>query len=293
MVLGAFFFASMAVCVKYASSAFSSAELVFWRGLIGMGLLWGIARHQRVSLATAYPGMHAWRSLVGVISLGAWFYAIAGLPLATALTLNYMSGVWIALFVLGGMLLAWDPRRGQAALRHHGTLSLAVLAGFAGVVLMLRPSLDAQQAFAGLMGLISGLFAAVAYIQVKALGGLGEPNVRIVFFFSVGSAVGGAAGMVLTGLSAWDWAAAAWLPPIALLAALGQLCMTRAFSQGSTLVVASLQYLGIVFGGIYSMLLFDESVPLAGWLGMALIVASGIAATVLRARAVLTPSQEP
>jgi S-adenosylmethionine uptake transporter len=292
MVLGAFFFASMAVCVKYASSAFSSAELVFWRGLIGMGLLWGITRHRRVSLATAYPGMHAWRSLVGVISLGAWFHAIAWLPLATALTLNYLSSVWIAAFVLGGTLLAWE-RCGATALRHHGLLSLTILAGFAGVVMMLRPGMDGPQVFAGLMGLLSGLLSALAYIQVTALGRLGEPDSRIVFYFTAGSAAGGAVGMLLTGVSPWIWSAAAWLPAIAVLAALGQLCMTRAFSQGSTLVVASLQYLGIVFAGLYSVLLFDEQVPLVGWLGMALIVASGIAATVLRARAASTPSQEP
>jgi S-adenosylmethionine uptake transporter len=257
-----------------------------------MGLLWGITRHRRVSLATAYPGMHAWRSLVGVISLGAWFHAIAWLPLATALTLNYLSSVWIAAFVLGGTLLAWE-RCGATALRHHGLLSLTILAGFAGVVMMLRPGMDGPQVFAGLMGLLSGLLSALAYIQVTALGRLGEPDSRIVFYFTAGSAAGGAVGMLLTGVSPWIWSAAAWLPPIAVLAALGQLCMTRAFSQGSTLVVASLQYLGIVFAGLYSVLLFDEQVPLVGWLGMALIVASGIAATVLRARAASTPSQEP
>jgi cell division protein FtsX len=47
-----------------------------------------------------------------VLSLGAWFYAIAGLPLATAMTLNYMSSVWVAAFLVGGALLAWNPRAG-------------------------------------------------------------------------------------------------------------------------------------------------------------------------------------
>jgi S-adenosylmethionine uptake transporter len=59
--------------------------------------------------------------------------------------------------------------------------------------------------------------------------------------------------------------------------------MTRAYSQGATLVVASLQYFGIVFGAIFSVTLFGDSIPLSGWVGMALIVSSGIAATVLRA----------
>jgi S-adenosylmethionine uptake transporter len=61
--------------------------------------------------------------------------------------------------------------------------------------------------------------------------------------------------------------------------------MTRAYSHGATLVVASLQYSGIVFAALYSVVLFDDQLPPMGWAGMALIVASGIAATVLRARA--------
>ena len=91
MVLAAFLFASMGVCVKMGSGYFNPAELVFYRGVIGMGLLWGIARATGVPLRTQYPGMHAWRSTIGVAALGAWFYAIAHLPLATAMTLNYMS----------------------------------------------------------------------------------------------------------------------------------------------------------------------------------------------------------
>lgn len=80
MVLAAFLFASMGVCVKMASAHFNAAELVCYRGFIGIAILWLLARSQRVSLATQYPGMHAWRSLVGVVSLGAWFYSIGQLP---------------------------------------------------------------------------------------------------------------------------------------------------------------------------------------------------------------------
>ncbi len=285
MVLGSLFFATMAVCVKFASAWFNAAELVFYRGLLGMLFMWMLARRQRVSLGTAYPGMHAWRSLVGVLSLGAWFYAIAWLPLATAMTLNYMSSVWVAAFLVGGALIAWSPRDGAAGALRQGPLVLTVLAGFTGVVMMLRPTIDQHQAFAGMVGLLSGFMAAFAYMQVMALGKLGEPETRTVFYFALGSAVAGGAAMLLTGASPWDWKHALWLIPVGLLASLGQLCMTRAYSHGATLVVANLQYSGIVFGALYSLLLFGDTIPAVGWAGMALIVASGLAATALRARA--------
>ncbi|MEJ8836135.1 DMT family transporter [Ramlibacter sp. AN1133] len=285
MLAASLFFATMAVCVKIASASFSASELVFWRGLIGMAVMAAWARSQGTSLATHYPGMHAWRSLVGVLSLGAWFYAIAGLPLATAMTLNYMSSVWIAAFLVGGALIAWNPRSGAPLPGRQGTLALTVLAGFAGVVLMLRPTMEQHQVFAGLVGLLSGLLSAFAYLQVMALGKIGEPEVRTVFYFALGSALAGGIGMLAGGVSPWNWGSALWLLPIGLFASLGQWCMTRAYSHGATLVVANLQYSGIVFGALYSVLLFAERIPLAGWAGMALIVASGVAATVLRARA--------
>jgi S-adenosylmethionine uptake transporter len=284
MVLGSFFFATMAVCVKFALEWFNTAELVFYRGLLGMLFMWLLARGQGVSMATRYPAMHAWRSLVGVISLAAWFFSIGQLPLATAMTLNYMSSVWIAAFVVGGALLVWNPRRG-AAIPRQGPLVLSVLAGFAGVVLMLRPTIDQNQLFGGLVGLMSGMTAAFAYMQVMALGKIGEPDSRTVFYFAVGSTLAGAAWMAIAGLSAWDWGHALWLLPVGLLASLGQLCITRAYSQGATLVVASLQYFGILFGALYSVWLFGDAISPSGWTGMALIVASGIAATVLRSRA--------
>ncbi|MEO5671805.1 MAG: DMT family transporter [Ramlibacter sp.] len=292
MVLGSLLFAVMAVCVKFASAWFTSAELVCYRGLLGMLFVWLLARGQKMPLATQYGAMHAWRSLVGVLSLGAWFYAIGKLPLATAMTLNYMSSVWIAAFLVGGTLLAWNPRAGPAGspgtgipLLQQGALVLTVLAGFVGVIMMLQPTIDQNQMFAGVVGLLSGLTAAFAYMQVMALGKLGEPATRTVFYFAAGSAVGGAAGMAVTGVSDWNWQHALWLVPMALLASLGQLCMTRAYNHGATLVVASLQYSGVVFGAIFSVTLFGDVISPSGWVGMALIVCSGVAATVLRERA--------
>jgi S-adenosylmethionine uptake transporter len=284
MLLGAAFFATMGVCVKFASAHFSPAELVFYRGLVGIVFLAVIAKQQGISLRTRYPGMHVWRSAVGVLSLGSWFYAIAHLPLATAMTLNYMSGVWVAAFLVGGALLNWNPQDGQSA-ASQGPLAITVLTGFAGVVMMLRPTIEQNQIFAGLIGLLSGFVAAFAFMQVMALGRVGEPEARTVFYFAIGTAVAGGAVMVFDGVSPWDWQQAIWLLPVGVFASLGQLCLTRAYSQGATLVVANLQYSGIVFAALYSLLLFGDDIAWMGWAGMALIVLSGMASTLLRARA--------
>ena len=278
MVLASLLFATMGVGVKIAAGGFNITELVFYRGLVSVVFTAVLLRVQGTPLRTPVPMMHAWRTLVGTLSLGAWFYAIAYLPLATAMTLNYMSSVWIAAFIVGGGLMYGNLPR-------QGPLLATVLAGFAGVVLTLRPTLDQNQLFAGVIGLLSGIGAALAYMQVTALGRLGEPAGRTVFYFALGALVAGAVGIAFTGFTPWHrvtWAAAAWLVPIGMLASLGQWCMTKAYSGGSTLVAANLQYSGIVFASVYSVLLFGDKIPLSGWLGIAVIVASGIAATVLR-----------
>ena len=289
MVLASFLFATMGVGVKIAAASFTVAEVVFYRGLVGVVFLALVMRASGVTWRTRVPGMHAWRTLMGTLSLGAWFYSIALLPLATAMTLNYMSGVWIAAFIVGGGLL-YGRTQGQ------GLLLTAVLAGFVGVVMTLRPTIEQNQLFAGVIGLLSGIGAALAYMQVTALGRMGEPTSRTVFYFALGSVAAGAMAMVFTGVTPWvrvSWQAAAWLLPIGILASAGQWCMTRAFTHGATLVVANLQYSGIVFAAIYSLVLFGDDIPLIGWLGIVVIVASGIASTVLRAHAMPdTPAEE-
>lgn len=283
MLLGAFFFATMGVCIKFASNDFNSFEIVTYRGLVGIIFMWFYVRHRGVSLHTRVPMMHAWRSLVGSVAMTSWFFAISALPLATAMTLNYMSSVWIATFLIGGAILL--QRRGQPILR-QGPLFLTVLAGFAGVAMMLRPTLAPNQLLGGLVGLFSGLLSALAYLQVAALAKVGEPESRTVFYFSVGTTITGGIGMAFAGATPWHWPQALWLLPIGLLAVLGQLCMTRAYTRGGTMVVANLQYSGIVFAGIYGITIFGDQLPLIGWLGMALIVLSGVAATALRTREV-------
>lgn len=290
MLLATLSFALMGVCVKLASSSFTSSELVFYRGAVGVIVMGAWMRSQGVTIKSTVPWMHVGRSLAGVISLSAWFYALSTLPLATAMTLNYTSSLWVAAFVLIGAAL-WGTQ-GQA--KTHGLqtgLLVTVAAGFAGVLLVLRPAIHQGQVLEGLIGLASGLIAAFAYMQVSKLTRHGEPEARIVFYFAIGTLITGAFSLFFTGLSSLQTTASLWLVPIGVLASIGQFSMTKAYGSGATLLVANLQYMGIVYSALLGLWVFGDQITLLGWLGMALIIASGVAATALRRRT--QPSTEP
>ena len=289
MVLASFFFASMSVCVKFAATDFNTFELVFYRGAIGTLIMVVVCQRKNISLKTPVPKMHAVRSIAGVISLAAWFYAIAKLPLATAMTLNYMSSVWVAAFLVGSTL--WIGTFKSAA--RQVPVAMTVLLGFVGVVMTLRPSFEQNQFAAGIIGVVSGMVSAIAYLQVAGLGKVGEPVERTVFYFSLGSAIAGALCMLVWGTSEWVWTPALWLLPVGILAVLGQWCLTQAYNDGATLVIANLQYSGIVFSAVFGLFLFGDEIPWVGWAGIGVIVLSGIAATAFRERSVgHMPAQE-
>lgn len=278
MVLASFLFATMGVCVKLASARYAPGEIMLYRGLIGAAIIAVVARSRRTPLATPVPAVHFWRSLAGVTAMFLWFYALGNLPLATAMTLNYMSSVWMALFLLGGAAML-------GTFRVDGRLIGTVLLGFGGVALILRPTIEHDQLWHGLIGLISGMISAMAYLQVSALARAGEPELRIVFYFSVGGATFGLVATLFTGAHAHDWRGGALLLAVGVLATVAQLLMTRAYSTGRTLVIASLQYLGIAFSFLYGVVLFADRVTWMALGGMLLIVGAGLAATLLRSRA--------
>jgi S-adenosylmethionine uptake transporter len=279
MVCAAFLFATMGVCVKLAAAFYGSSEIVMYRGVIGLSLMALTLRRQGVSLRTPVPAMHLWRGVSGVTALCLWFYAIAGLPLATAMTLNYMSSIWMALFLIGGAVMLGGARV-------DGRLVATVLAGFAGVALILRPTLEASQLWHGLVGLLSGVLSALAYLQVTALGRVGEPEGRVVMYFSLGGLLVGAALTALTdaGFHAHTPQGAALLLAVGLSATAAQWLMTRAYAVGRPLVNASLQYLGIAFAYGYGVLVFGDALHPMALTGTVLVVGAGVAAARLRQR---------
>ena len=276
MLVASFLFAVMGVCVKLASQYYTTSEIVLCRGVIGVLFILCLIRLRGGTLRTPFPRDHFIRGGVGVVSLWMWFYSFSLLPIATATTLNYMSSIWIAvmLFVAG-----WWQGHKKFEWGLAGTVALS----FLGVALLMRPSLNAEQLLGGAISLASGVLSALVYLQVRKLGLLGEPEYRVVFYFSATGVLAGLVGSVVTGhVPLWhshSWIGALLVLMIGLTATTAQIAMTRAYRLGNTLVTANLQYTGIVFSSLFGVLIWDDAPGWIGWLGMAIILASGMLAT--------------
>jgi drug/metabolite transporter (DMT)-like permease len=268
MLVAGFFFATMGVFVKYGAEHFDAAEMAFYRSFVGLIFITAIVVARRGSVRTHYLGGHTIRSVVGSVSLIGYFYAMANLPLATAQTLNYTSPLFLAIatvVVLGERFSGW--------------LVAAIAIGFAGVALLLQPTMQGGKDAAALIGLFSGVFAAWAYLSVRTLGRIGEPDYRVVFWFTViGSIICAGWQLTTSTFHALRWDNLWIVIGIGFCGTVAQLAMTRAYRTGNTLVVGALSYSTLVFGSIATFVLWDERMPPMGYAGMAIIIASGIMA---------------
>lgn len=276
MLVAAVLFAFMGAIVKVAIQHYAVLEIVFYRSLIGMLALYAFVRWRGETLATPVARTHLARGAVGTAALALWFYATGALPLGTALTLNYTSPIFLAALSIGFAL-----RAGESI---DWKLVGAIAIGFLGVILLLQPTVDATQALAAAAGLVSGVLSAIAYWYVRTLGRLGEPEWRTVFYFTLSGTVLGLIGTLINGFSTHDARGIAMLLAIGISATLAQLAMTRAYAYGHTLVVANLQFVAVVVASLLGIALFGDHIPLIGWIGIAVIIASGVLSTALVAR---------
>jgi S-adenosylmethionine uptake transporter len=220
---------------------------------------------------------------VGVTSLWMWFYAISTLPLATAMTLNYMSPIWMAIWLFAHGW--WHAKK-----RMEWPLLAAVGASFVGVICLLQPAFASDQFWPAMIAVVSSMLTAVAYLQVRKLGLAGEPENRVVFYFALMNIAAGIAGNYLFAKGGTVWhpihtaKGGLLLLGIGVCATSAQIAMTRAYRLGKTLVVANLQYTGIVFSSLWGVLLMGDDFGWLSWTGIGIILLSGIAATFYNTR---------
>ncbi|MEO6698283.1 MAG: DMT family transporter [Paraperlucidibaca sp.] len=245
LTLSAFLFATMGVFIRQASHTVNNETIVFFRNLTGaLMLLPLVAVHGTALLKTQVFYKHLWRGVVGLAAMYGFFYAIAKLPLASAMVFTYSSPVFIP-------LIAWLFLKEKITTR----MMIAALLGFGGVLLICRPD-TAGMGFISLVGISASLLAAMAFVTVRSLSST-EPITRIVLYFSLIAVTISAVPML------WAWRPLnlheyAWVVGAGILATFSQLAMSRAYSLAPAGRIGPAAYLAIVFAGLWAWLLWDE-----------------------------------
>lgn len=266
MLLASFMFALMGSAVKLAGEHGASlSQIVLFRGVPSVVLLLIYARLGRLSLKPVSWRLHVFRNVFGVISMWLGFFALSMLPLSTSTSLSYTAPLFIACWMMGPGGQQRDPIR-------IGAVAL----GFLGVLAMLRPSLGADQMVAALAGVGSGAFAAVAMMQLRQLGTVGELEWRTVLYFSLAVCLTSLVALGLEGWASLDVTAYLALGAVGLAGLCGQLAVTRAFGRGSALLTAALQYSTIIFAALLGVGFWGDYLDMIAWFGMMLIIFAGL-----------------
>jgi drug/metabolite transporter (DMT)-like permease len=245
LTLSALLFSAMGVLIRMASHTVNNETVVFFRNLTGaLMLLPLVAVHGTGLLKTAVPMQHLWRGVVGLAAMYGFFYAIAHIPLSSAMVFTYSSPVFIP-------LIAWLVLKETLTWR----MGVAALLGFIGVLMVCRPDVEGMGWIAA-VGIASSLLASLAFVTVRSLSAT-EPTIRIVLYFSLISTVVSAIPMT------WAWRPLdphelALVVGAGVLATLSQLAMSRAYSLAPAGKIGPAAYLAIVFAGFWAWLLWNE-----------------------------------
>ncbi|NGM85988.1 DMT family transporter [Parapusillimonas sp. SGNA-6] len=266
MLFACAMFAVSGALVKLAYDLGASlSQTVLLRSLpsIVILLIWALWTHRRVTPPRWKP--HIARNIAGGVAMWLSFYAMSNLPLSMAFSLNYTGPLFIA---------GWAIVRGE--MRRDVIRLTAVVLGFLGVIAILQPTIEQEQWFAGVVGLLSGACAAIAWMQLRQLGLAKEPEWRTVLIFSVFTSLSSLAALAVEGWARLSLSAWAALVSMGLLGMLGQLALTRAYGAGSTLLTAALHYSTIVFATFLGYALWGDRPGALAGLGIVLVIASGV-----------------
>lgn len=263
MVFSGLSFACMGATVKYSAPAGLPAQ-VFFRNLVTLGITTVFALQMGQNPLAAgpnWPRLLA-RSVAGLAGVTLYFVALAHLKLADASLLNKTSPFFVALFAV--VLLKEKLNR---------ALGWALLMAFAGALLIIKPRFDLS-ALPALAGLGSGMCAGLAYVLVRSLKGLENPN-RIIFVFSLVSTLAAAPFLIADPPrpTSWQWLA---LAGTGVFAAGGQFGLTFAYHHAPASRISIFSYLHVLFALLAGYVFWSEKPDLASLLGGVLIVVAAV-----------------
>ncbi|NWE51716.1 DMT family transporter [Brevundimonas sp. P7753] len=262
-------FSLMYALMKWAATLepVSAGEMVFYRSLFGLPvvLFWvQSAKGGLASLSTRRPMVHVWRCALGVTGILLIFQGLKLLPLADATTIGFTAPIFATLL----SILFLKEKVG----RHRWT---AVVLGFLGVLVMVRPGAEGAPPLAGLLFALGGAFVAAAVTVTLRQLGKTESATAIVFWFFVACATVGGVLTLIDGHS-HSWAVLAVLAAGGLAGGLAQLLMTTSLQHAPVSALAPLDYLQMVGAVVLGWLLLSDAPTAATLAGAALIVGSGL-----------------
>lgn len=274
MLLACVFFAAMAAVIKILSLKIAVIEILFYRGIINLIFISIVMKVQGVAFKTQVPAMHIMRSGFGMLAMYCGFYALAHLPLGTANTLTYTHPIFQTIITAMTSAKAIDR-----------LLIVAVLCGFAGCIFLFDPQFSSDSIQASVIGILSGLFTALAYARVGHLVRRGEPELLIIFYFAlVTTVLSLVIILVSSGFTTLHSADVLWVLALGLLGSFGQMALTRAYGRANPIVVGTLSYSQILFSLILGYVFFAENISSSMIFGIVLIISSGLIVVFKRAR---------
>ena len=280
MLLASLSFAMMGGFAKLLTYSLPPIEITFFRNIAGVILvgitLWKIPLKQK----GGKPFLLLFRGTMGFLALLAYFYIMAYISLGEAVTYNKTSPIFVAIFAY--IFLKEELPK---------TALLAIIIGFLGIVLVAKPdgfSLDKYDA----LGIFSGIGAALAYTSIRELRKYYDTRAIVLSFMGIGT-IGPIILMSIAPFiehSEGDMLFAEFIMPIGnewfmvlavgVFATISQLLMTKAYELTKAGIVGTISYSNIVFAVIIGIMLGDPIPDIWTFLGIILVITSGILVTV-------------
>lgn len=259
LTISALLFSVMGICIRYASQSVDNYTIVFFRNLVGLVLFLPFIFKQGINFVkTEKLWMHTWRSLIGLAAMYGFFYAIAHLKLSNAMVFTYSPPIFIP-------LIAW------LFLKEKITTAMLCAAGlgFIGVFCVAKPDQGLLN-WISIIGIASSLFASMAFVTVRALTQT-EPPERIVFYFCLIGSLISVIPMF------WVWRPyhlheLFFLIAAGVLANVSQIFMSHAYRLAPAGQIAPVNYMAIIFAGIWGFLLWNEVPDLYSIIGFCIIL---------------------
>ncbi len=251
------YFTLMNVCVKYLPHI-PPFELIFFRALISLVTTYIMMRQLALAPWGNRKSLLILRGLAGTVGLTAYYYTLQAMPLASAITIQRLSPLFVIL--VAGWLLKE---------RAHPLQWLFLMIAFMGVLLI--KGFDTRVTFFALsIGVLGSMSGACAYTVIRKLRGIDHPLV-IIFYFSLVTIplIGPIAWVLWVPPQGWEWLL---ILAMGLLTHMAQFDMTRALQAERAANIVHVTYLSPVFGLIIGFFLFQESFGLPALVGIFVVV---------------------